>query len=308
MNSTLSINYSTSFDPFESAIIPKKEMLAYEYFWLNKDTSYKKIAERFRKRDIEKISDLFSNEQLINFEIDLKKYVQRDFLNNPSFLLKGTFDYPENLLDACDPVEILYTSGDKTLINHPKLISIVGTRKPTPEGIERTSLLVRELVKNGYIIISGLAEGIDTVAHKAAIYYGGRTIAVIGTPLDQFYPKSNIELQKEIMRDHLLISQVPFMKYKLQNPSINKFFFPERNKTMSALSLGTIIVEAGETSGSLIQARAAIQQGRKLFILNSCFENTTITWPKKYLAKGAIRVQKIDDIFSNLEEYQNAAI
>lgn len=299
MNATLPITYSN--DPFESAVVLKDEMLAYEYLWLNKDSSYKRIAERFRNSGLEKISDLYSHDQLVSFENDFEKYVHRDFLNNPSFLLKGTFDYPERLLDAADPVEILYTKGDISLLNHPKLIAIVGTRKPTDEGIERTIQLVRDLVKNGYVIVSGLAEGIDTIAHKAAIHYGGKTIAVIGTPLDQFYPKSNIALQTQIMNEHLLVSQVPFMKYKLQNPTVNKFFFPERNKTMSALSLGTIIVEAGETSGSLIQARAAIQQGRKLFILNSCFENPMITWPKTYLDKGAIKVKTIQDVLSNLE-------
>jgi DNA processing protein len=305
MKASLQFDSPSSINLFDSALILKNEILAYEKLWLEKKTNFKRIADSFKYGDFNKISDLVKIEELNNFEIDFKNFVKKDFFQRSNFLIKGSIDYPERLLDATDPVEVLYTQGDLSLINSSKLISVVGTRKPTQEGIERTRILVRDLVKNGFVIVSGLAEGIDTIAHKAAIHYGGKTIAVIGTPLDQFYPKSNIELQKEIMREHLVISQVPFMKYKLQNPSINKFFFPERNKTMSALSAGTIIVEASETSGTLIQARAAIQQGRELFILNSCFENSSIKWPEQYLAKGAHRVLKIDDILSKFEDLED---
>ena len=98
-----------------------------------------------------------------------------------------------------------------------------------------------------------------------------------------------------------MISQVPIKRYHEQNFRVNRIFFPERNATMSALSQATIIVEAGETSGSLIQARAALKQGRKLFILDSCFMNSNISWPHKYAEKGAIRVRDIDDIRCALE-------
>ena len=125
---------------------------------------------------------------------------------------------------------------------------------------------------------------------------GGRTIAVIGTPLGQAYPKSNTDLQARIASEHLLISQVPVERYAAQNPRVNRFFFPERNKTMSAVSEGTIIVEAGETSGTLIQAREALKQGRKLFILNSCFERSDLTWPARFEKDGAVRVRDYDDV------------
>lgn len=144
------------------------------------------------------------------------------------------------------------------------------------------------MVKEGYTIISGLAKGIDTIAHETAIACGGKTIAVIGTPINENYPKENKELQNKVAKDHLLISQVPLIRYSRQDYRLNRFFFPERNKTMSALSLGTIIVEAGETSGSLIQA-AALEQNRKLFILDNCFRNNELTWPEKYLKKARLR-------------------
>jgi DNA processing protein len=103
-----------------------------------------------------------------------------------------------------------------------------------------------------------------------------------------------------IARDHLLISQVPVLRYAVQAPPQNRLFFPERNVTMSALTEGTIIVEAGETSGTLTQARAALHQGRKLFILESCFNRTDITWPARFEAEGAVRVRQSEDIWAAL--------
>ena len=155
---------------------------------------------------------------------------------------------------------------------------------------------MKVLLADKFTIVSGLAEGIDTVAQETAIGEGGQTIGVIGTPLGHIYPKSNEKLQKTVAEKFLLISQIPVERYEAQNPKTNRFFFPERNKTMSALTQATIIIEAGETSGTLIQAREALKQGRKLFILNSCFENTNLSWPAKYESQGAIRVHEYDDI------------
>jgi DNA processing protein len=155
-------------------------------------------------------------------------------------------------------------------------------------------------VNDGYTIASGLARGIDTAAHKSALESGGKTIAVVGTPLNRVYPKENAELQELIARDHLLMSQVPVYRYSKQNYTRNRTFFPERNKTMSALTEATIIVEAGPTSGTLIQARAALAQKRKLFILDSSFRNPDLTWPHEFESLGAIRVRTYDDIRKNL--------
>jgi DNA processing protein len=142
--------------------------------------------------------------------------------------------------------------------------------------------------------------GIDTAAHTAALAAGGRTIAVVGTPIGQIYPKENRELQEEIATRFLLISQVPVLRHAEQKWFQNRNFFPERNVTMSALTEATIIVEAGDTSGSLTQARAALHQGRKLFILDSCFKRKTLTWPARFEKLGGIRVRDPDDIWSQL--------
>ena len=157
------------------------------------------------------------------------------------------------------------------------------------------------MVKRKLTVVSGLAAGIDTAAHTAAIAEpGGRTIAVIGTPLGTYYPRENRDLQDKIARDFLLITQVPILRYQQQAVPQNRLFFPERNITMSALTEATVIVEAGETSGTLTQARAALYQGRKLFILNSCFEREDLTWPARFAERGAIRVRDADDIWKAL--------
>ena len=109
---------------------------------------------------------------------------------------------------------------------------------------------------------------------------------MIGTPIGTYYPKENQALQRKIAEEHLLISQVPVLLYASQHVPQNKLFFPERNITMSALTEGTIIVEASDTSGTLTQARAALQQGRKVFILDSCFKRHDITWPANFEKRG----------------------
>lgn len=208
-------------------------------------------------------------------------------------------EYPQKLRDARHPIEVLYYQGWWDLVNTPS-VAVVGSRKVSDEGVRRTRKLVRCLVNDGFTIVSGLAEGVDTCAHKTALEFGGKTIAVIGTPLSHNYPKQNSELQKKIREEFLLISQVPFQRYLDQDFRSNRIFFPERNVTMSALTEATIIVEASDTSGTLIQARAALAQGRKLFILDSCFHNSSISWPAKYEAQGAIRVRDYDDIRKHL--------
>ena len=145
-------------------------------------------------------------------------------------------------------------------------------------------------------------EGIDTAAMTAAIAAKGKVIGVIGTPINEYYPKNNFDLQNEVSKNHLLVSHVPIFRYANEHFNTKRFYFPQRNVTMAAISDATIIVEASETSGTLTQARACVSMNRKLFILNSCFENSSITWPSKYEAKGAIRVKDINDILKELGE------
>lgn len=281
-------------------ISPLKEMVAYEALWQNKKMSFKYLSQLFASQPDKLPSDLVPEEQ-----IRLLTPIVRDIaLNNPigyrtNLLINGSFDYPKQLRQAEEPVELLYYSGDLDLLS-TRSVAIVGTRKPSPKGYRLAVEMAEHLVKDKFTIVSGLATGIDTAAHTTAIENAGRTIAVIGTPLNMAYPAVNVELQTKIAREHLLVTQVPFLRYQEQSINGNKLFFPERNKTMSALSEATIIIEAGETSGTLTQARAALYQKRKLFILEHCFQNKDITWPAYYEKKGAIRVRIYQDILDHL--------
>lgn len=280
---------------FASPIDAALELGAYEALWSETNTSFKTLAARFSATPGARPSDFVPEGEARRIGARVIAKLRDRTSRRFDVRLHGELDYPAKLRDATYPVELLYFQGHWDLA-YTRSVAVVGTRKPTPDGVTRTEQLVKKLVRDGFTIVSGLAEGVDTAAHTKAIEAEGQTIAVIGTPLGQAYPRSNQALQEQIADKYLLISQVPVERYDAQNPKVNRFFFPERNKTMAALSEATIIVEAGETSGTLIQAREAIKQGRKLFILNSCFERSDLTWPARFEKDGAIRVRDYDDI------------
>jgi len=288
------------FGDFEArAVSPLKEMGAYEALWDEQGATFKTISEKISARPDALPSDFVPSTKAREYAAFVLKRFQDAAIKRFGVRVHGAGEYPEKLRDALYPVELLYYQGWWDLVDS-RSVAVVGTRKPSKEGLARTRKLVRHLVKDGFTVVSGLATGVDTEAHTTAIKEGGRTIGVIGTPLTHNYPKENAELQRLIAEKFLLISQVPVRRYENQSYRYNRIFFPERNVTMSALTEATIIVEAGETSGTLIQARAALHQGRKLFILDSCFQNKELTWPQRFAEKGAIRVTDYDDIKRHL--------
>lgn len=282
-------------------ISPWLEMGAYECLWTKANQSFKKIADLFRDRQDAVPSDFILRPFAEECAKEATALLGQAHVRRFGIRVYGTGDYPERLRDAKYPIELLYFQGWWDLLS-TTCVAVVGTRKPKDAGIAVTENIVRHLVKDNYTIMSGLAAGIDTAAHKTAISSKGRTIAVIGTPLSKVYPMENAALQKQIARDFLLISQVPVIQYSRQDWRTNRGFFPQRNITMSALSAATIIVEASDTSGTLLQAAAAIQQKRKLFILDSCFQDSSLTWPRKYQGLGAIRVRNYEDIRKHLAD------
>ncbi|HEY1871036.1 MAG TPA: DNA-processing protein DprA [Chitinophagaceae bacterium] len=175
----------------------------------------------------------------------------------------------------------LFVAGDASLLYSGLKVSIVGSRKPSQKGIEDAQCLAKTLVSHGAVVLSGLAEGIDTVAHETAIKNGGKTIAVLGTPLDVAYPAKNRGLLETIKRDHLAISQFP-IGYPTKKEN-----FPMRNRTMALLSDATIIVEASEVSGTRHQGWEALRLGRFIFIMKSVLENKELSWPKEMVKYGA---------------------
>lgn len=286
-------------DDLPLAISPAREIGAYEALWDQSDTTFTRLAKRFAEQPGSTPSSFVSTE-------DSKNYARRAFdaaraagLDHLSVRIHGAGEYPARLRQASHPVELLYYRGTWALTETP-CVAVVGTREPSDDGVRRAQSLTRKLVEHKFTVVSGLAAGIDTVAHKTALAEGGRTIAVLGTPITTTYPKSNAALQREIADKWLVISQVPIIRYARQSAAGNRFFFPERNITMSALTEATIIVEAGDTSGTLIQARHALTQGRKLFILDSLFARKDLTWPLKFEAKGAVRVREFEQILEVL--------
>jgi len=298
----LSLSYND--DPYEDLefINQALEISSYEALWIKYKTVHK-MAKIFRTHAHALPSKVASKVEITRTEIEEVRNKLRKILpfDQYSALFYGDFDYPNRLRVAKNPIEVLYYQGNLDLLSSKKIVSIVGARKATKEGISRAKKLTKMLVEEGYIIMSGLAEGIDTAAHTATIEAGGETIAVIGTPLHEVYPKFNTKLQSIIASKHLLASQVPFYLHSQKDWRGNRLYFPERNITMSALSHATVIIEASETSGTHYQARAAISQKRRLFILNSCFKRG-LKWPNYYLKKGAHKVVTGKEILAELEK------
>ena len=281
------------------AVSPLLELGAYEALWDEKGATFKTLSERFEKERGALPSDFVPASRARAYADYVVRRFKETGVTHFGVRVHGAGEYPDKLRDAAHPVEVLYYRGYWDLV-YSRSVAIVGTRNPSPEGRSRTRKLVRSLVEDDFTIVSGRAAGVDTEAHTTALAEGGRTIAVIGTPLSFAYPRTNAELQEKIGRDFLVISQVPVQRWEKQDHRLNRFFFPERNITMSALTEATVIVEAGETSGTLIQARAALAQKRKLFILESNFSKPGLTWPQRFEEKGAIRVRSYEDVKRHL--------
>jgi DNA processing protein len=208
---------------------------------------------------------------------------------------------PEDLLGSLDEVERknvpkeLFVRGDRSLLRRSPRVSIVGARAASAEGLGRTRTLVRALIAHdNAVIVSGLALGIDSEAHRAAMKAGGHTIAVLGTPLDRTYPRENRDLQAEIGARHLLVSQFP------SGHVTKKYDFPTRNRTMALISHATVIVEASDSSGSLSQGWEALRLGRPLFMMKSVFEAPGLRWPRELHSYGAHVLADPDEIFDAL--------
>ncbi len=277
----------------------RREMAAYESLWMQQGAWFKSIAQLFASNPHSVPSELVPAGDVRDAWKLLLEEVGQERLKTVGVRVHGAGEYPKKLREADHPVELLYYRGNWELVD-TRGVAVVGTRDPSPEGAANARRIAQALVRHDFTVVSGLARGIDSAAHAGALDAGGRTIAVIGTPLFDYYPRENAELQERLARDHLVVSQVPFLRYKRQHYKSNSLFFPARNVTMSALTEATVIVEAGNTSGTLVQARAALAQGRKLFILDSCFRNESLSWPRKYEAQGAVRVRNVTEIMEAL--------
>jgi len=208
-------------------------------------------------------------------------------------LALGDSDYPAQLLATADPPLLLYLQGRRELLGEP-CMAIVGSRKPTAQGLDHAGAFARDLSRSGYCIVSGLALGVDGAAHLAALAENGLTVAVLGTGLDQIYPRRHLGLARDITRHGLLISE-----YALGTPPLAPNF-PRRNRIIAGLSLGTLVVEAALRSGSLITARLASEAGREVFAIPGSIHSAQSQGCHLLIQQGAKLVQSLADVLDEL--------
>ena len=210
--------------------------------------------------------------------------------------------YPVRLLDLFDPPNPLYIYGDIDLLNLP-MIAIVGSRAASPEGIKNAHYFAQTLSAEGYLVVSGLAKGIDGAAHLGALgpNQDHPTLAVCGTGLDIVYPRAHLRLAKAIAGVGLLVSELA--------PGLGPkpWHFPRRNRIIAALALGILVIEAAERSGSLITARLGCELGREIFAIPGSIHHPLSRGCHQLLQQGAKLVQSPKDILEELPKYQKTS-
>ena len=227
-------------------------------------------------------------------ELDLDAALAQAQQANVKLLTWDTPAYPNYLREIPNPPPLLYLKGD--LLEQDRwAVAVVGTRRLTSYGRQVTRDLVAGLVQNNITVVSGLARGIDAVAHKTAVELGGRTLAVLGSGLDAIYPADNRALAQEITQGHgAIISEYGL---GIQPEAKN---FPPRNRIISGLSLGVIIVEAGERSGALITTNFALEQNREVFAVPGNINSPASQGPNKLIQEGAKLVTRVEDVLEEL--------
>ncbi|MFH1217705.1 MAG: DNA-processing protein DprA [Pseudomonadota bacterium] len=212
----------------------------------------------------------------------------------------GDSEYPELLSDIVDPPVLLYVKGDASLLKSPCL-GIVGARASTVYGQRIAADLAGQLCRRGLTVVSGLALGIDAAAHSGALRVKGATVGVLGCGIDVVYPRQNNNLYDEIAEQGALVSE--YRLGTLPEP----FRFPARNRIISGISLGVVVVEAAKKSGSLITARMALEQGREVFAIPGRIDSRKSEGTHRLLQEGAKLVHSVDDILEEIAHFVSPA-
>ena len=214
-----------------------------------------------------------------------------------SFFTPEDEEYPGRLLEIYDPPAVLWVRGNAKLLDRPG-IAVVGTRQPTPYGSGMAEMLSRDLARRGMVVMSGMARGVDTCAHKGALEAGGTTIAVWGTGIDVIYPKENKRLAEQIVAEGgAIVSEFALGTFPApQN-------FPIRNRTLSGMSIGVLVVEGGEYSGTRITARCALEQGRDVYAVPGNATNKNAWGPNTLIKQGAKLTASWEDIWEDLPSH-----
>ena len=209
-------------------------------------------------------------------------------------LTLGDLDYPPELLQTEDPPLLLHVEGELAALRHPLRLAVVGSRNPTAQGADNARAFAQALASAGACIISGLALGIDAAAHEGALEAGGSTLAIVGTGLDLVYPKKHQALARRIAAQGALLSEC-----LLGTPPLAPNF-PRRNRIISGLSQGVLVVEAALQSGSLITARQAAEQGREVFAIPGSIHSPQSRGCHALIRQGAKLVESAQDILEEL--------
>ncbi len=283
--------YFVAFSAFPG-IGPVRFRLLYDYFGSAK-AAWQAPSHEFQKTGLgEKLTASFDH---FRKTFELEKYLQKlDDLHAHCLSLNDS-RYPKLLREISDAPFLLYVKGRGPKINLDKTIAVVGTRKTTAYGKEVTRRLVTDLVDKGFTIVSGMANGVDTVAHQATLDAGGKTIAVLGCGIDIVAPRSNARLYHAIAdRGGAIVSEMP--------PGLrpDKGLFVARNRIISGLSLGTLVIEGADDSGALITARNAAEQGREVFAVPGPITSIYSRATARLLKNGAKLVESVDDIMEEL--------
>ncbi|MBL7114883.1 MAG: DNA-protecting protein DprA [Kiritimatiellae bacterium] len=226
--------------------------------------------------------------------VEWEKEVDRAEALGARLVTMADAEYPPLLREIHDPPLALYVRG-KLESRDRHSVAVVGTRRPSLYGRDTTDRLAYALAKAGMVVVSGLAEGIDTVAHEAALRAGGRTLAVIGSGMEHLYPASNRELAESIVSQGALISEFPLDRRP------DKTTFPMRNRIVSGLSMGSLVVEAAARSGALITVSQALEQGRTVFAVPGRIDSNGSRGTNELLKQGARVVTKAEDILKEFE-------
>lgn len=281
--------YWVAFNNFEG-IGPQRFKLLINYFG-SAQKAWRASRENFLKIGLgEKLVADFCN---FRREFNPEDYFQTLSLEKISVLILAEKDYPELLRQIPLAPAVLYFKGKMT--SEDLALAVVGTRKITSYGRQVTEILTQNLVAEGLTIVSGLARGVDSLAHKTAIEAGGRTIAVLGSGVDVIYPPENKKLSEEIIKNGgAVISEFP-----METPPVPGNF-PARNRIISGLSLGVLVTEAAEDSGSLITTSWAADQGREVFAVPGPITSPMSVGTAELIKKGAKLVYNVKDILEEL--------
>jgi DNA processing protein len=206
--------------------------------------------------------------------------------------------YPDTLRQVDDAPVLLFAQGNLDLLNKRRALAIVGSRSPTPQGAKDAFAFAQTLTQQGWVIVSGLASGIDTAAHEGALVAQGETIAVVGTGLDRVFPTQNKALAERIAQHGLVLSE-----YLLGTPPLAAHF-PQRNRLIAGLAVGTLVVEAALKSGSLITARLALEQGKEVFAIPGSIHSPIAKGCHQLIKQGAKLVESAEDILEELQAYK----